>query len=438
MMTYYPGETLANGSVSVILRYKLNFVSCSHSDTWQCNGNCGTQTQTALSVVEELSGIWCQREATITHLLPNNTGFQTNVASGNWINGIQNGVINWRALTDVELRNRSDINKPNTSPQTTIIPALRIPSNCAKNINLLAFDPDGDNVRCRYASVSGSECDDCTPPSVLSLSSSCSLSFSPVNSSNEGPYAVQVVMEDFPTQTIILTETNGSQEVKNPSDAISMIPLQFVLRVVPTVPSCVEGEYLPRFLSPTPENGAQLFTLPGQTLEITIIAQATQSVIAGFLYSGPHNAVKNEVVPGNYSLSWTPSTSESGQSHPICFVVQANFYSVFLNATFHSDLRCAIVTVGNAPLITTTTLTTSVPLNPPTPTLQTVNGTTAAPGPQYVIALNMKISTTLSLDDDSDRILDLIKQRLIDEGLTSDITLRLLSSGQVVVTTPSP
>ncbi|MED6237439.1 hypothetical protein ATANTOWER_024960, partial [Ataeniobius toweri] len=116
------------------------------------------------------------------------------------------------AVTDVELRNRSDIGKPNTSPQTTILPALRVPSNCQRNIDLLAFDPDGDTVKCRYGNTSDSECNPCTPPSVLSLSPSCSLSFSPTNSSTELPYAVQLVMEDFPTQSITLTQTNGSQE----------------------------------------------------------------------------------------------------------------------------------------------------------------------------------------------------------------------------------
>ncbi|KAI4787029.1 hypothetical protein KUCAC02_036728 [Chaenocephalus aceratus] len=81
----------------------------------------------------------------------------------------------WRAVTGVELRNRSDIGQVNTSPQTTILPALRVPSNCRRDFHLLDFDPDGDEVRCRYANSSLSECIDCTTPSVLSLSESCIL-----------------------------------------------------------------------------------------------------------------------------------------------------------------------------------------------------------------------------------------------------------------------
>ncbi|XP_023201483.1 uncharacterized protein LOC111610789 [Xiphophorus maculatus] len=403
MMTYYPGKTFADGSVSVILRYKLNFVSCIDSDAWQCNGNCGAQTQTLnLSVVEEVSGEWCQREGAITRLLPNNAGFETVLASGNWINSIQNGISSWRAVTAVEMRNRSDIGKPNTSPQTTILPALRIPSNCAKNIDLLAFDPDGDKVRCRYGNTSASECNPCTPPSVLNVSSNCSLSFSPTYSNTVLPYAVQLVIEDFPKQDIILTQTNGSQVVKTTNDAISKIPLQFVLKVGPPVPSCEDGAYLPRFLPPTPENRAQLFAPAGQALVINIRAEATQSVITGLRYSGPYNVVKTSSGSGNFSLTWTPSASEDGQSHPICFVVQASYSNTLL----HSDLRCVIVTVGN--------------------------------GTPYIIALNMMISTSLSMEDGSDAIIALIKNTLVNKGLPSTISLRLLSSGQVVVTTPSP
>ncbi|KAG8006035.1 hypothetical protein GBF38_005155 [Nibea albiflora] len=106
----------------------------------------------------------------------------------------------------------------------------------------------------------------------------CTLSFSPTNSSNEGPYAVQLVMEDFPRQQITLFQTNGSQVVKTVNDAIGKIPIQFVLRVDPVVPSCTEGLYLPKFLPPTPANRAQLYAPVSQTLEISINAEANNSM----------------------------------------------------------------------------------------------------------------------------------------------------------------
>lgn len=58
---------------------------------------------------------------------------------------------------------------------------------------------------------------------------SCTLSFDQTNSTNVGPYAVQLVMEDFPLQQITLSSVSGFQETKTTSQAISKIPLQFVL-----------------------------------------------------------------------------------------------------------------------------------------------------------------------------------------------------------------
>ncbi|XP_040887723.1 uncharacterized protein LOC121177460 [Toxotes jaculatrix] len=279
VMTYYPKNISTDGSVTVVLRYKLNFHSCIDEDTWDCpSGDCGTQSALTLNTVdEESSGEWCQREGIMTRQVPSNASFQLVLEGGNWINNIRNGITLWKAVTLVELRNRSDTGKANTSPQTTILPAVRVPSNCQRNFTLLAFDPDGDEVKCRYGKTSESECNPCTPASVLNLSSTCTLSFSPTNTSDEGPYAVQLVMEDFPRQTISLTQTGGVQTIVTMNDAISKIPVQFVLRVDPAVPSCTEGLYLPRFLPPTPANRAQLYTPVSQTLEISISAQANIS-----------------------------------------------------------------------------------------------------------------------------------------------------------------
>ncbi|XP_008433868.2 uncharacterized protein LOC103480621 [Poecilia reticulata] len=362
--------------------------------TWYCEGNCGSWTETLpLTKVEKVDGEWCQTEGVITHQLPNNTGFQTKMDGGNWIDYILNGVVDWRAVAAVELRNRSDIGKPNTSPQTTILPALRVPVNCPRTINLLAFDPDGDEVKCRYGNKTNSECNPCNPPSVLNVSSSCSLTFSSPESStsSELRYAVQLVVEDFPRQTITLTETGGSQEVKTTSDAISKIPLQFALKVIPEVPSCAEGSYVARFLPPTPDNRAQKFVQVNKVLEINIRAEATHSNVTGLLFSGPHSVSKSSSGSGSFSLRWTPTATESGQSHPICFVVETSYNS----NTYHSDLRCVTVTVGN----------------------------------YYVVALRGRISTSLSLENDYDALVKQIQDELTRRGLHTSINVLLHRTG---------
>ncbi|XP_041840329.1 uncharacterized protein LOC121639237 [Melanotaenia boesemani] len=376
----------------------------------------------------------------MTRLVSSNAPFLLVLDGGDWISNI-NGIVSWKAVTYVELRNRSDTGKANTSPQTTIMPAVRVPSNCQRDFNLLAFDPDGDEVKCRNGNGSLSECNPCTPPSVISLSPSCTLSFSPTNSSNEGPYAVQLVMEDFPRQTISLTQTCGSLVVKTTNDAISKIPIQFVLIVDPAVPSCTEGDFLPKFLSPTPANRAQLFTFVNQALEITIRAEAGNSTISELLFSGPYNVIQNSTGSGQFTLKWTPSDQEDGESHPICFVISASSSS---GALYHSELRCVVVTVGNSPSVTTTP---SVTITPPTttttqPTTTTPSNTTLITAPAsgpckyvFVIAVNIRMSTTLSLENNIDAILTQLKEELVRRGLPSNISLRLLRSKKLEITT---
>ncbi|KAM9335503.1 uncharacterized protein ABDE67_020488 [Symphorus nematophorus] len=322
---------------------------------------------------------------------------------GNWIINIKNGVRQWRAETEVSLWTRSDTGQANRSPQTTILPAVRVPSNCQRDFNLLAFDPDGDEVKCWFAA--GSECHTCTLPSVLNVSSSCSLSFSPTSSSNEGPYAVQLVMRDFPKQTVTLNQTITA----TPNTSLSEIPVQFVLKVDPVVPSCTEGLYLPRFLPPTPANRAQLYTPVNQTLEISINAEANNSMISELLFSGPYNVNQTTSGAGQFVLRWTPSEDQDGESYPMCFVAQA----VNNLTKYHSELRCVTVSVGNgstaniqstaAPLnattiinstntqiTTATTVNETTTQNTTTPSTAAINATTAA--------INATLPTTAALN----------------------------------------
>ncbi|XP_037614026.1 uncharacterized protein LOC119481308 [Sebastes umbrosus] len=412
VMTYYPKQTNTDGSVTVVIRYKLNFHRCTDGDTWRClSGNCGNPSSLVLNEVDkESSGEWCQREGIMTRQVPSNAPFELWLDRGNWINNIVNGIINWRAVTLVELRNRSDTGRANRSPQTTILPAVRVPSNCRRDFNLLAFDPDGDEVRCRYGNPTLSECNPCTPPSVLHLSSSCSLSFSSMRSKNEGPYAVQLVMEDFPRQTITLTQTGGVQVITTNSP-LSKLPVQFVLRVDPVVPSCTEGLYLPKFLPPTPANRAQLYNPVYQSLEISISAEANVSLISELLFSGPYNMIKTTSGSGRFTLRWTPSEDEDGESHPVCFVVQA----VHNSYKYHSELRCLIVSVGNEP----PSITTAAPLTPTTGPTTSPTTPTKPESDHFVVGLRVRITSLSALSDDDLRtaVIQQLKDELVRRGI---------------------
>ncbi|XP_023201481.1 uncharacterized protein LOC111610787 [Xiphophorus maculatus] len=407
--------------------WRMSFSSCEEFDSWFCRGDCSPYP---IYLVDESRGEWCQKVYIRRVSLYLNT-YSDVYSPPNWIenrNAIVSSTYGWH----LDLRNRSDINKPGSSPRTNIIPLVRVPSNCQRNINLLVSDPDGDDIRCRYAVYP--ECNICTPPSVLNVSSSCSLSFSPTNSSNEGPYVVQMVMEDFPRQTITLTVNSGGQQVATTSDSISSIPIQFVFRVDPAAPSCTEGEYLPRFLPPTPEHGAQISTNDSETLEIIVRAEATQAETTEILISGPAGVTKSSSGSGNFTLTWTPVASDRGLNKTLCFVVQANSSG----SVYQSDLRCVLVTAVSHPSTTAPPLTTTNQPTTTTPLASSTPNSTPVPGPNYVLALDAMISTTLSMETDSATIMNLIKEELKRQGLPSDITLKLLSSRLVGVTTPAP
>ncbi|XP_029028403.1 uncharacterized protein LOC114868772 isoform X2 [Betta splendens] len=323
VMTFTPQDLRNNGSVTVVCRYKTSFRSCSDGDAWDCaGGDCGSHTL-ELSVVDTLDGDWCQKEGVMRRRVPDTEPFQLRLSGGDWISGVRNGVRSWLAITRVDLRVRSDLGQPNRSPQTTVLPALRVPSNCRRDFDLLAFDPDGDEVKCRYGDAGAQECNPCRPPSLLTVSPSCTLTFHSSSSSSEGPYAVQVEMEDFPKQNISLLQRDGVKITRTPSDALSKIPLRFALIVDPAVPSCTDGLYLPKFLPPTPASRAQLVAFVNLNLEITIKAEATSAQVSGVFFSGPHGTTKQEVSEGHFLLNWTPPEGSEEETHPMCFVVRA-------------------------------------------------------------------------------------------------------------------
>ncbi|XP_029555297.1 location of vulva defective 1 isoform X2 [Salmo trutta] len=377
-MTFIPRGTNPDGTYRVDLRYKtaihlsINFPGC-FSGTWWCvSGDCGNEISLVVNTVDqEISEDWCQTEGVMTrHISSNTQTFDLRLDGGNWIYN-DNSVSNWRLLTHVDLGVRSDTGTVNRSPQTTVIPLMRVPANCQRDFNLLLFDPDGDQVRCRYA-VPTDECYTSSDlPNDFTLRESCTLSFWG-NSNTTGTYAVQMVMEDFPTQSISLSYTDGSQSNRTSNNTLCKLPVQFAVRVDPPVTSCMEGLYLPMFLSPTPAQGALLNASADQSLEITVRAQATNSTVSELLVSGPSGITKNTTDPGEYLLRWTPTEDEEGGYYPVCFIA----LGVNDSSKYHSELRCVIVRVGNTSAIITTEPTTSPPL---TINLTTTEESTTSP-----------------------------------------------------------
>ncbi|KAF4096106.1 hypothetical protein G5714_023709 [Onychostoma macrolepis] len=349
-MTFDPRKN-PDGSYRVDIRFKEAYHSCDTSDSWFCgSGNCGSRSTYVSGRVDNSpnGGGWCQTEGMMTRTVSNNSPFQLQKSSCCWIyNTVSNGG-NWRLLTHIDLGERSDTSKPNRSPVATTLPIVRVPQNCARNYNLLSCDPDKDQVRCRYGLFSANECGMCNQHAGFTLNqSTCTLSYS---NASRGVYAFELVMEDYPTQNITLNYTAMAAAVRSPfnnassSPPLSKIPLQFALEVEAPAPSCIQGEYLPRFLHPTPHHGEHLQARVNQELEIRIKATATFSSITDVVFSGPLNSTKETTTTGEHVINWTPTSENHGQHFPICFIAEGQNGSRY----YQSEMRCVIIVVEAA------------------------------------------------------------------------------------------
>ncbi|KAJ8248866.1 hypothetical protein GJAV_G00228620 [Gymnothorax javanicus] len=327
---YYYSETLyftpkgsdPHGPFRVNIRYRQTYDYCSHYE-WTCRtGNCGSQDGFEYNDLER-GGI------TIMSYEP------------------------WQLLTHVDLGTRSDTGIPNSSPVTAILPIIRIPANCPRTINLLAHDPDADRVRCRYGLYQLKECYYCNQHSGFILDqNSCTLRYS--STIYRSTLCFEMVLEDFPRQTISLSYNDDSKATKSPSvmrrkreyydlfydydhyytypnitalmttpsmpkgDPLSKIPLQFSIQVDSNAPSCTVGEYLPQFLEPTPKNGDIRTVCVGQELIIKLKATATQAQVNNFIISGPQNFTKHRIYHSEMRCIIANVTRLSVNAHVVC------------------------------------------------------------------------------------------------------------------------
>ncbi|XP_041445828.1 uncharacterized protein LOC121402928 isoform X2 [Xenopus laevis] len=213
VMTFRPRGINPDGSLKVDFKYKAAFIDeYSLNFYWYCQyGNCGSQVQHSYARVDNSTYRWYQSEGHIVTHVRNDKPFYLADSNCCWVNA-NNNYGSWSLQTGVDLGTRSDTTKPNNSPVTTIIPVIRVPRNCPSSYKLMAHDPDGDTVQCRYGYQYG-ECGTCNWHSQFQLDQkNCVLSFSSTPST--GTYAFELVLEDFPSTNIFLRYSDGSISYK--------------------------------------------------------------------------------------------------------------------------------------------------------------------------------------------------------------------------------
>ncbi|GLD73379.1 uncharacterized protein AKAME5_002470400, partial [Lates japonicus] len=388
----YKGRT-PDGSFRVDIRERSTFDGCQYSHHWSCyTGNCGYTTRTQRGVLDRSTSApqynreWCETETVTTTIVRSDKPFQR-----------------------------------------------RVPQNCPRTYRLMSFDPDGDQVRCRYGNMRGTECSTCNQPSGFQLDQgSCTLHYH-YASASYGVFGFEMVVEDFPQSNITLAYTDGSRSHRAPltgrrrkrqistiapttttpwwwwytttaapttttapattspwwwwytttaaptttttpqyttttrqlsatTAPLSKLPLQFSLLVDPPAPSCQEGLYLPKFVSPTPANGARIAAEVNKEVEIRVKAQAAYAVIYDMIISGPLNVSKHRNTHNEFVIRWTPVPGDVGDHFPICFAVEAATGSAVAShqttqhyhyhgtpssqsGIYQSEMRCVLVDV---------------------------------------------------------------------------------------------
>uniref|UniRef100_A0A673A2S7 Uncharacterized LOC115439269 n=1 Tax=Sphaeramia orbicularis TaxID=375764 RepID=A0A673A2S7_9TELE len=147
-----------------------------------------------------------------------------------------------------------------------------------------------------------------------------------------------------PTTTTAAPTTTVSRHISSIAP-LSKLPLQFTIQVDSySAPSCVDGDYFPIFLAPTPRNGVNLPAWLNQTLEIKVISTARYTTIRDLIVTGPKGITKTKIDTEEYIIKWTPTDDDVDNHFPICFVSEAydRYYRIY-----HSEPRCVTVDVGH-------------------------------------------------------------------------------------------
>lgn len=231
---------------------------------------------------------------------------------------------------------RSDTGSYNHPPSTFSSPIIRLQRGCPSDVRITYNDDDNDNVTCRYA-VGKEECGDvCGSYSSFSLNQrTCEIHYD-----GQGAtvlVAVALILEDFPLETILV-----DGKTVNPSDYMSQVPLQFIVKIETTTDCNVRPSFPPKSI---PE-GVEFVLRDSGSFNRTIYASPSQQglrittiVILGPLgmQKTPIEFIGNDTFTTN--VTWQPTKEQTGK-HDVCY------YAVDGNGKT-SDQRCFVLTVSD-------------------------------------------------------------------------------------------
>ncbi|XP_062507621.1 integrin beta-like protein C [Corticium candelabrum] len=294
---------------------------------WNCASGCsGTVSSasyycTSYSVSED----WSQGERTFSYTFSGSGPFTVRFSSCCWIRLLSGGS-SWSVQTEIDLRRRSDNGKINSSPISATSAIIRLQNGCSYNIPIHTDDPDGDTVKCRWASGS-SECGGvCNAVSGATLTSNpCTIHYTP---NSNGWLAVALTLEDFASSSS--------------STPLSKVPLQFLFNVASRGTSCGAGV---KFASSTLADNVCIPVAPGRTfttrIYVTEQGSARLNEVTIVAPQGMSKSSTRGTSPNKYvDITWKPTTQQYG-SHVFCF-------TAIDNLGIATSQRCITILAGSS------------------------------------------------------------------------------------------
>ncbi|XP_078701706.1 uncharacterized protein LOC144927826 isoform X2 [Branchiostoma floridae x Branchiostoma belcheri] len=246
----------------------------------------------------------------------------------------------WELVAHVDLSPRSDTGKPNSSPISASSAIYRVQISCDTVIQIPWTDPDGDVVRCRYASVfneCGGACDP-LPYSTLD-ETTCEISYrTSLGRLTPGWYAVALSLEDYPP---------GSTTTTTAGSGLSRVPLQFLVNAYTSNNPC---NLKPVLVGSTPQDGDRVLIPGGGTYRMVLEAesQGPGVSIAEISTVSPLGLIKSPLATdpnkphhAYVNITWTPTEAQIGQ-HVFCFLAQDT-------NRINSDQRCITLVYDGKP-----------------------------------------------------------------------------------------
>ncbi|KAM3625284.1 uncharacterized protein V6R79_009628 [Siganus canaliculatus] len=343
-ISFMPPQKKKSGAFKVTFHHRQNGRGdCKDQSSFKCDGNvCTSFDKSSVAITDKDNpdkSRWCQSEGQTTAMVSTDkTTFSLKGTGCCWVSNV-NGKKDWTSEAELNLGTRSDSHTINSCPVTTTVSSLRISQNCFQRIRLLTYDPDGDNVKCRFTNNQA-------PPNFSLNEETCTITST--GTLSIGVHVFEIMLEDFPTKNLDLTYADGTTKRWDASNKASpplcKVKLQFSLEILAAIPRCDAGHVQPMFLSMTPSHGDVLYATVGQLFTLNAQAQAHHSNIFDFQVSGPGNMAKKFTDEKNgkakLTLSWTPQQSDLYRFVPVCFTAETT--------EAQSEMRCVVLMVTQA------------------------------------------------------------------------------------------